>query len=115
MRRFLPRLVAVTRRMASSFAEHKIDEANPHWMDFYSRYEANIDMVAVHSTRPDRKLAILEIPNENLDAPYAFFIHGSCARMGLFHSIQCPYHFPSQTVTDYNCFISFLRPIRIID
>lgn len=26
----------------SSFAEHKVDESTPHWMDFYTRYAANI-------------------------------------------------------------------------
>ena len=64
---------------------HKIDKNKPHWMDFYARNEQNIKMVEI---KPKRHIAVLELPRKDIkNASYAFFIHGSCARMGQFDSL----------------------------
>ena len=68
--------------MAST--EHKVDDHNPHWLDFYSRNDKHIKMIQI---RPNRKIAVLHIPHKDSNAPYAFFIHGSCARMGQFEAL----------------------------
>merc|ERR1719249_86197 len=55
-------------------------------MDFYCRYDSHIEVVEI---RPHREIAILQIPSadQSTTAPTAFFIHGSCARMGQFESL----------------------------
>eukprot|EP01084_Bolivina_argentea_P164771 286406_1 len=64
--------------------QHKIDPSQLHWKDFYVEYEAHISIVEV---RKDRKLAMLNLPHKDKDAPFAFFIHGACARMGQFKAL----------------------------
>ena len=61
-----------------------ITNSNPHWKDFYSEYERYISMVEI---RPNRKLAVLNIVNQNKNNPFVFFIHGACARMSQFESL----------------------------
>eukprot|EP01084_Bolivina_argentea_P209466 356795_1 len=67
-----------------SLIQHEVDEKSPHWMDFYVNYQQFINKTEI---RPNRTLAVLNIPHKNINAPYAFFIHGSCARMGQFESL----------------------------
>eukprot|EP00483_Globobulimina_turgida_P008051 UN08067 len=68
----------------SSLSEHKVDDTSPHWMDFYVAYKQYIGMAEI---RAGRKLAVLHIAHKNMKAPYAFFIHGACARMSQFEQL----------------------------
>ena len=70
--------------MSSLLTEHVVNEDNPHWRDFYCHYQQFIDIIEI---RHNRKLAVLNIACQDKDAPYAFFVHGACARMAQFEGL----------------------------
>ena len=68
-----------------SLTDHKVNEEQPHWKDFYCNNEEYIEIVEI---RKNRKLAVLNIRcRDNDNAPYIFFIHGACARMSQFEGL----------------------------